>query len=154
MAAGGKHEAVLPVQQGVLAPWVPVSIPYRYLAHVCLAFCCLDPSFSSFYVPGCPTIPLDLVVSWLFQEVIHGDVMLLLCLCVCCRTTSVYFLYATLHIKVLQADLQCCMDLFKLIKAVNQILAFAEAGDLLVTFLLKFQESVVLDASPVSLGSQ
>lgn len=45
------------------------------------------------------------------------------------------------------------MDLFKLIKAVTQILAFAKAGDLLVIFLLKFQEPVVLDASPVSLGS-
>lgn len=81
MAAGGKHEAtVLPVQQGVLAPSLPVSIPYRYLARAHLGSCCLDPSFSSLYISGCPTIPLDPVVSWLFQEVIHGDVMLLLCL--------------------------------------------------------------------------
>lgn len=152
-AARGKHEAVLPVQQGVLAPWVPVSIPYRYLAPVRLAFCCLHPSFSSLYLPGCPTIPLDLVVSWLFQEVIHGDVMLLLCLYMPQNHVCLLSLCNAAY-KSSAGRSSVLVDLFKLIKAVNQILAFAKAGDLLVTFLLRFQESVVLDASPVSLGSQ
>lgn len=72
-----------------------------------------------------------------------------------CRSLPVYFLHPTSCIKK-PADRSPMLPRPLQINKSCELNppGFAEASDWLATFLLKFQEPVVLDPSPVSLGSR